>query len=191
VQRRGKRVDFYSNAPLVVFSSTKRYEWIFKREERKQRAQQGLTMRDRSYLNTSGETITWRAMPAAVAAPTTAVVEKWKGSPDARIFGWLHWAHWWTFASLRLVVNRDTPKSGPKINVFYINFRSSDIQSFYNFIEGNPMDCALIDVIFKGTQVSWLLKKVMRGLIFGPDFGVSRLAGGAGYCCLFLNAARM
>jgi hypothetical protein len=126
-------------------------------------------------------------MPAAVAAPTTAVVEKWKESPDARIFGGLHWAHWWTFASLRLVVNRDTPKSGPKINVFYINFRSSDIQSFYNFIEGNPMDCALIDVIFKGTQVSWLLKKVMRGLIFGLDFGVSRLAGGAGYCCLFLT----
>ena len=41
------------------------------------------------------------------------------------------------------------------------------------------MDCALIDVIFKGTQVCWVLKKVMRGLIFGPDFGVSRLTGGA------------
>jgi hypothetical protein len=23
--------------------------------------------------------------------------------------------------------------------------------SFYKFIEGNPIDCALIDVIFKGT----------------------------------------
>jgi hypothetical protein len=38
-------------------------------------------MRDRSYLNTSGETITLLAMPAAVAAPTTAVVEKWEGPP--------------------------------------------------------------------------------------------------------------
>jgi hypothetical protein len=27
--------------------------------------------------------------------------------------------------------------------------------------------------------VCWLLKKVMGGLIFGPDFGVSRLTGGA------------
>jgi hypothetical protein len=41
------------------------------------------------------------------------------------------------------------------------------------------MDCALIDVIFKGTQVCWLLKKIMRGLIFGPDFGASRPTGGA------------
>jgi hypothetical protein len=39
------RIDFYSNAQWVIFFSTKMYEWSYKGEERKQRAQQGLGAR--------------------------------------------------------------------------------------------------------------------------------------------------
>jgi hypothetical protein len=79
-----------------------RYELNWKRE-RKQRAQGRLRLRDRSYLNTSGEAITWLTKPAQEAAMAAnarqrpqAALENWEGPPDARIFGRLHWAHWWT-----------------------------------------------------------------------------------------------